>query len=43
MKTWKKWLIGFAGVAVTAVAMNLGVPAPLAIQMGNEATEQLGE
>ena len=40
---WKKWLISIAGVAVTAVALNLGIPAPLAIQLGNEATEQLGE
>lgn len=40
---WKKWLISIAGVAVTAVALNLGVPAPVAIQMGNEAAEQLGD
>lgn len=43
MKSWKKWLVSLAGIAVTTVAINLGVPAPVAIQIGNEATEQLGE
>lgn len=39
---WKKWLIGLAGVAVTTVAINLGVPSQQAIQMGSVAAEQLG-
>lgn len=41
MKNWKTWLSGLAGVVVTVVAMNLGVPAPLAAQIGNEAKNQL--
>lgn len=43
MKQWKKWLSGFAGVLITTVVINLGVPAPVAIQIGNEAGEQAQE
>ena len=40
---WKKWLVSISGIAVTAVALHFGVPAPVAIQLGNETVEQLGE
>ncbi len=36
-----KWFTGIAGVLVTVVAINLGLPAPIAVELGNEASEQL--
>lgn len=39
----KKWLVSFVGVAVTFTAINYGVPAPIAVQIGNEAAEQLSD
>lgn len=41
MKKWKQWLSGFAGVLVTIIGINLGLPVPVAVQVGNEAKEQI--
>ncbi len=39
----KKWLKRITGVVVLAVAVHLGVPVPLAIDLGNKAAEQVAE
>ena len=39
----KKWIKGVTVVLVAAVGIHLGVPPPLAIQLGTEAAEQVGE
>lgn len=41
--TMKKWFKGLTVVLVAAVGIHLGLPAPFAIQLGNEAAEQVGE
>ncbi|WP_417552867.1 hypothetical protein [Marinomonas fungiae] len=39
----KKWFKGLTVVVVAAVGIQLGVPALVAIQVGQEVAEQVGE
>lgn len=41
MRKWKHWLSGFAGMLVTIIGMNLGLPVPVAVEIGNEAKQQI--